>query len=234
KIGLQNYMRMDGLAFRVLPVRINRRLIDPAVIQKNLFEKYKYRNLNNPDVYFNDNIKALLGNYRSAFLALAQHYIAANQKDKGLEVLDRMSSVIPEEVIPPGDPNISILIGQLYRAAGRPEELKKRLDYVIHLASLSPSQKVQFLPWYSEMVGDPAAAESLAMEILKEEPTLAQAYGFLINQYRREKQYEKGVEVLQKWLAVDPNNSLAKSMMGQMESLMQKDSVAARDTTTKQ
>ncbi len=222
KIGLHDYLRMDGLAFRVLPVKIDRRLIDPQILETNLFEKYQFRNLNNPDVYYNENIKALLGNYRSAFLTLAQYYITQNRNEDALRVLDQMTEIIPEEIIPPTDPNLAILIGQMYRSAGRPEELKKRLDFVIHRSDLQPEQKIQFLPWYADIAGDMMAAESLANEILKEKPDLAQAYGFLVSQYRRRGEYDKGIEVLQRWIAVDPNNSMARNLLQQLEAERQK------------
>ncbi len=235
KIGLQPYLRMDGLAFRILPVKTGRPVIDPEILRTNLFEKYKFRNLNNPDVYYNENIIALLGNYRSAFLTLAQHYLAKNQKEKALEVLDYMTAQIPEEVIPPTDPNLTILIGQLYRSAGRPEELKKRLDFIIRRTPLSAEQKAQFLPWYSDMASNPVAAESLALNILEENPNVNQAYGFLVNYYRRNKSYEKGIEILQKWLQVSPNNTMAQNLLDEFKrNLTQADSIAVQDSTDHQ
>lgn len=231
KIGLQPYLRMDGLAFRVLPVRTDRRIIDADLLYTNLFKKYQFRNLNNPEVYFNENIVALLGNYRSAFLTLAQHYLSRNEKERALEVLDYMSAAIPEEVIPPTDPNLTILIGQLYRSAGRPEELRKRLDFIIRRTPLTAEQKAQFLPWYSDMASNPAAAESLAKVILQENPNVTQAYGFLVNHYRRTRDYQKGIQTLEEWLKVDPNNTMAKSLLSQLQQMTRSDSAAAADTT---
>ncbi|MDZ7345039.1 MAG: DUF2723 domain-containing protein, partial [candidate division KSB1 bacterium] len=121
KVNLDSYMRMDGLAFKVLPVKVSRRLVDPEIMWTNLNEKFLYRNLDNPTVYYDDNTKSLLGNYRSAFLTLAQHHISRyekhkdtqvlnpetrawewqNDRDRALQALDRMAEVIPESVIPP-------------------------------------------------------------------------------------------------------------------------------------
>ena len=141
-----------------------------------------------------------------------------------------MTEWMPEKIIPPTDRSLSLLIGQLYATAGRPEELRKRLDYFIQQQNILPSQKAQFIPWYSRMAKNPAAAESLAKAIIAEDPTVTQAYGFLIDRYRREKKYDQGIALLQSWLAADPNSAIAKSYLGQFRQLAQSDSGSAADS----
>ncbi len=227
KIGLDNYLRMDGLVFRVLPVPTKGLSIDPELLRKNLTEKYVYRNLNNPDVYYNDNIIALLGNYRSAFLKLTQYYLTKNRKEDALAILDHMEKVMPEEVIPPAYPDMSLLIGQMYRQAGRPEELKKRIDRLLSSAEFSPAQKSQFVPYYAQELGDIAAAESLAYEILQKDPSQYQAYAYLVEVLRRQGDYDKSLEMVKSWLALDPGNPLAENTKKQLDKLIG----GAADTT---
>lgn len=229
KIGLDKYLRMDGLVFRVLPVKTNGLNIDPDLLYKNLTEKYTYRNLNNPDVYYNDNIIALLGNYRSAFLKLTQHYLSKNEKDKALAVLDAMEQAMPEEVVPPAYPDMSILIGQMYRQAGRPEELKKRIDKLLRGTDFTPAQKSQFVPYYAQELRDMAAAESLASEILQKDPSQYQAYAYLVEILRRQGDYDKSLEMVESWLALDPENPMAKNTQKQLQTLTgsKKDSAGA-------
>lgn len=237
KIGLHDYLRMDGLAFRVLPVSGARKAIDPEIIRTNLFEKYQYRNLNNKDVYYPDNVIALLGNYRSAFLTLAQYYQYKGEPEKALEVLDRMSEVMPEEVIPPTSPNLSLLIGQMYRSAGRPEELKKRLDLILERSALTGQQKLSFLPYYSQVAGDRAAAESLALAILKENPDLTEGYSFLVNSYRQTGRFKEALATIRDWLQVDPDNSTANNLQRDLQSKLEQqkaDTAHAPADTTKQ
>jgi hypothetical protein len=126
-VGLQAYLSMEGLAFRVIPVKSPTGIVVPEIMQAKLFEEFRYRNLTNPKVYFDDDSLALLTNYRTAFLRLAHHYQTKGENEMTLAVLDKMSALMPEEVVPPLDPNLSLAIGQPYHAAGRPEELKKRL-----------------------------------------------------------------------------------------------------------
>ena len=149
-LGLRDYMTMDGLAFKLSPVKSGP--IDPERLRVNLFENFadNYRNLDNPNVTFNDNIIKLLQNYRSAFLQLAYHYYS--RKDDGLEpenmsleeqyadfdslssrakvnlILRFMEEKIPEDVIPLNNDEITLQLGRMYYEIGYPEELEKRLD----------------------------------------------------------------------------------------------------------
>ncbi|NQS97184.1 MAG: DUF2723 domain-containing protein [candidate division Zixibacteria bacterium] len=83
-IGLRSYLVMEGLAFR-LTQNEEKNIIDPECLRVNIFEEFEghYRNLGNPETYFNSNIIKLLQNYRTAFLQLAfYHY---QQREPGLD-----------------------------------------------------------------------------------------------------------------------------------------------------
>ncbi|PID29340.1 MAG: membrane protein [Candidatus Cloacimonadota bacterium] len=75
-IGLDQYLRMDGLVYRVMDYKANRS-IEPKVVYNRIFKKFKdhYRNLGDKSVYYDENKIRLLQNYRSAFMQLATHYL---------------------------------------------------------------------------------------------------------------------------------------------------------------
>ncbi|MBN2354977.1 DUF2723 domain-containing protein, partial [candidate division KSB1 bacterium] len=129
KVNLENWLRMDGLTFKLVPVEGD--ILASKLIQKNLFEVFKYRGLDDPTVHYDDNVEGLLQNYRAAFLRLAQEYMITQEKDKVVMVLDKMEEVIPESVIPAPDYRLSLRIGQLYDMAGKPEELIKRGEAIV-------------------------------------------------------------------------------------------------------
>ncbi len=150
----KNYLRMDGLAFKLMPQPTP--LISPELMAENLIKKYRYRNLNNPHVYLDDNIVKLLGNYRQGILQLAFYYLseASRRGDtletgrdlplaerverfdelpmrvKALTALDFIEDRIPEDLIPSRYDLITIQIGRLYADLGKPEELDRRLKLV--------------------------------------------------------------------------------------------------------
>ncbi len=219
KVGLQDFLQMDGLAFKVLPVKVDRRFIDPEVIEKNLTERYDYRNLDNAEVYYNDNILALLGNYRSAYLSLVEHYRSNNQKENALAALDHMEEVMPEEVIPPTNWQISMFIGQIYNQLGRPEEYKKRVDKLVDAFPLE--QRLQFLDVYLNQLKDLEGAKSLAQSVLDDEnidlKTKSDIYNYLVSHYVIQGKADEGLELTRKWLELDPTNTTAQSRLRTLE-----------------
>ncbi|MDD3044889.1 MAG: hypothetical protein PHF33_05475, partial [Candidatus Delongbacteria bacterium] len=80
-IGLDEWMRMDGLCFRVVDYKADKG-IDPEEVYERVLGRYltAYRNLDDPGIYYDDNILRLLQNYRSAFMQLAI-YFDDNEKD---------------------------------------------------------------------------------------------------------------------------------------------------------
>lgn len=222
--GQDNYLRMDGLAFRVIPYGGPRDFISPQKLQTNLFEKFQYRNLNNPEVYYNDNILGLLQNYRSAFLRLTNYYQLTAPADetaneKALAVLDKMNEVMPEEVVPLRNYQLSVQFGRMYADAGRPQELRRRLEQIPKIYTLEPMDKLYLAEFYSQYLKDTAKAESLAVAVLNESPQTSQAYGWLAAYYTRSQQYKQAAAILEKWLQQNPTDSEAKAELTRLQNL---------------
>ena len=128
KIGLGQNLRMDGMAFKVVPYPNQE--ISSTRLHENLFNKFKFRNLDNPDVYMNEKTQGLLINYRSAFLRLADFYRRTNNKNMVIATLDKMEELIPEAVVPIPDDRLVLSIGRLYDDAGKQGEFERRLKDV--------------------------------------------------------------------------------------------------------
>jgi hypothetical protein len=251
KLNLDNYMRMDGLAFKILPVKIgNRRIVDPQLMWTNISEKFQYRNLNNPEVYYDDNTKSLLGNYRSAFLTLAQYHVGnyeknkdkplqpydpetrawtwQNDKERALQVLDRMNEVIPEDVIPTGNFQLNLAIGQMYEQLDKPEELDKRLRALAKdkTLNLTAAMKVQLADYVESYFHRPVIAESLVQSLVKEDPNFGEGVIWLGGYYGRQGNYARGIEILQQWSNRKPEDQQVKTQLEQLKMLAQADSLA--------
>ena len=72
-IGIENYLRLDGLAYKVVPIKSADPMsyVDPAVLYTNLMNVYRYRNLNNARVTLEETSRRLCGNYNPLFVRLA-------------------------------------------------------------------------------------------------------------------------------------------------------------------
>lgn len=217
KPELKNYLRMDGLVQKVVPVGGPRVYISPQKLYTNLFEKYQYRNLDDPSVFLNDNIVGLLQNYRSAFLQLVQHYQRHGDKQKALEVLDKMSTVMPEDVIWLNNKQITYFVGQMYAELGRPQEFAKRLERILQRWENTPGEKLQIAQTYDFVLGQTAMAESLAKALIDEEPGFVGAYEYLVSLYARDKKYDRAVSLLEGYLQRFPGDRRIEERLNRMK-----------------
>ncbi len=202
--GLQQYLRMDGLTFSITPMR--GWSIDPDILYDNLMYKYHYRNLNNPNVYYNDNILALLQNYRSAFIQLSNYYVSHDQKDKVKEVIQKMQEVIPPSVIPYTNPVL--------------EEWIDAYQYYSGLLSLDSLNLKRYQPSSLENIGKVLiniraldAAQRAFEEVLKADSNNVRAKGYLVDIYAGKKEYEKSVRILEDWVKQNPGDKNAKQRL---------------------
>ncbi|MEE9169294.1 MAG: DUF2723 domain-containing protein [bacterium] len=146
QIGLQKYLRMDGMAFKLMPFAGLG--ISPSRLKENLYEKFFFRNLNDPDVYLDYKTEGLLTNYRSAFLRLADYLRLEGKTEEALDTLDKMEGNIPEHLIPFPDDRIAVSVAGLYEVLGRPEEMEVRTHKVIDRNPGMMEAYAQLLSYY--------------------------------------------------------------------------------------
>lgn len=216
KINLDPYLRMDGLALKVMPYKVQGE-IAAEKLEENLFEKYKYRNLGDPDVYFNNNIQKLLQNYRSTFMQLAFHYYQEGKYDKMANTLDEMSKAIPEDTIPFTNSDIFLEIGRMYAQAGRPEVLRERLDKTLDNPRLGIQRKIRYASLYISTLNDFETADSLFTEIYQQNPENGQVIGSLLRIYEEQQRWRDAYELVNSWVQNHPDDKNARQMLQRYE-----------------
>jgi len=104
-LNLQDYFQLEGFAYRFTPVKtasenmqIGRVYTDK--MYKNMMENFKWGNMNDPDVYIDENNRRMMMNIRNNFDRLAVGLIAEGKKDSAIKVLDRCEKLIPPTVVP--------------------------------------------------------------------------------------------------------------------------------------
>ncbi|MBI3787969.1 MAG: DUF2723 domain-containing protein, partial [Ignavibacteriales bacterium] len=149
KIGLRDYMRLEGMAFRLIPFkgqsywsnlseqRMHAHLFtDIEKPSKTMQFGYLWRGLRDSTTYFDEDIRRLMMNYRQSFFLLGLYYAnALNQPAKLNEVLDRMEQVVPHKVIPM-DYRTKAYVASLYSMAGNNARYKEYSTEMI--ADLKP------------------------------------------------------------------------------------------------
>lgn len=126
--GLTPYLRTDGMALKLMPFQGVR--YSPEALRHHLLEVYRYRGLNDPDVYLDDQAQGLAQSYRANFFTLILHHLQKQERRQTLELLRRMDELMPPAVLPMHSVNAFIYIGKLYAQAGDSTELERRLKQV--------------------------------------------------------------------------------------------------------
>lgn len=139
KIGLDNYLWMQGQAYKMKPFKVTSGEggVDADLMEANIMATdvvpsktfqygFRFRNLNNPNVHYDDNVQRMVMNYRATFIRLAEQYSRIqNRPDKAREVLKRMEEVVPIDVIPMQDWRYMVYLMRVYKENGDEEHFEK-------------------------------------------------------------------------------------------------------------
>lgn len=114
KIGLNDYLNMEGLAFRVVPKR-NKDFysaLNPEIMWEQLMDEpegyskdykpgFKFRGLNDSTIFLDENHKRLTLNYRNSYIRLSLYYLYSEKdNNKTIQILDKMEEKIPRKLLP--------------------------------------------------------------------------------------------------------------------------------------
>ena len=204
KIGLNDYLKMEGLAFRVMPFKTGSyyQAVDTQIMYKQLFNEpkgfsrtyhpgFKYRGLSDSTIFLNENHKRLTLNYRNAYIRLALNYLyAKHDKAMTIKTLDEMGKKIPRKLIPM-DYRLLNDVGNIYYMAGAMDTYKKI------------ARKI----------------EKIALKKLDEDPENIYGdynpYFLLKGVYDNLHEYGKFVKVLQRLQAVRPQDKSVQTLINQ-------------------
>jgi hypothetical protein len=210
KIGLDNFLWFHGLAWRLEPRDLPdmERRMDADILAENLLNEpegfsrtaqygYKFRNINNPKVHFDENIRRLMMNYRSAFLRLAFHKAnVTNDQQGAAAVLDRMENLIPRTKIPMGM-ELTAYIASFYHRIGRLDKFNELADEVEPVAQrLIEQGRVNF-------------------------QSFDNPYRILLEIYDLKQEYQKSIELLNKLALQFPNDQSIRQRITMLQMMQQ-------------
>ncbi|TLU87666.1 MAG: DUF2723 domain-containing protein [Chlorobium sp.] len=154
-IGLENYLRLDGLAYKVVPLKSDDPMsfVDPALLYRNLVQRYRYTNLNNAHITLEETSRRLCGNYNPLFVRLALGLaaqpdeflpirdVSGNERrvrrgTLALQVLDTSARLLPLAQYPM-NPELAGSVVALYVRLGEKEKSSAYITYLEKLGSHS-------------------------------------------------------------------------------------------------
>ena len=214
RLGLDRYLRMDGLTARLTPGPSPGEDygLSEEILRKNLFEEpetfsrgpqygFKWRGLNDTTIYFNDNERRLMLNYRNAFVRLALYYGDRNDRQEALNTLNRMDQVISDEAFPI-DWRLMADLALIHHRFG---DLKKFDQY---------ARKLEEICWQMIEGGHGDVG------------TYWNPYRILLDLYRLQKRHADALNVLNRIAELYPNDPSVKKRIAELQEQMKADSAA--------
>ncbi len=129
-MGLQDYFRLEGFAYRLVPYKTKSEdgeigAINTDILYDNVMHKFKWGRMNHEDVlidHYNQRVISIM-RFRSVFARLADALLKENKKDKAVEVLDKIVELTPNKQLPYDYTMLPIV--ELYYKAGETEKANK-------------------------------------------------------------------------------------------------------------
>ncbi|MFP4543685.1 MAG: protein O-mannosyl-transferase family [Candidatus Kapaibacterium sp.] len=139
--GLDPLFRYEGMAARICPVKqrtgpaesIHKDIMDQCLMNTDNSHNFstgpqygfKFRNLNNPDVYYDEVHRRLMGTYRHMYLSYADYLIKMEEdRERAVTVIDKMNEMISPTQFPMTF-DFLYRLSMLYDEAGDKEKLEK-------------------------------------------------------------------------------------------------------------
>ncbi len=221
RIGIDNYLRMDGFAYRIVPVKTdNYGYFEPEIMWDKLMNAYRYECLDDPTVYYDENTRRMIGNYRTIMLQLAQHYAQnpngistirdkegnikqVSNKELAVQLLDKAVSILP-----------TALQEMDYRVLQAIIQLYSRVNGTAQIARLLPN------------------LEDAVERRLQANPSDLSPRYILATAYRTVGEYDKALVILQSLSQQYSQDSFLKRELEETKAQAQKQQLNT-DTTTK-
>ena len=151
-LNIDRYRLLEGLAYRITPFdweTLGRELpggdIDLDRMYDNLME-FKYGGLDNPDLYLDETVRRMAQSHRTLSVQLASQLFNAGQKQRALDILEKVDAGISDELMPIDDAiwGASLETAQLYYLLGKKDRASK-------IFCSTTENYLQRMEWYLSM-----------------------------------------------------------------------------------
>ncbi|MFN4123396.1 MAG: DUF2723 domain-containing protein [Flavobacteriales bacterium] len=106
-LGLEDYFQLEGLAYRLIPVKTSAfsmgddyGRVNTNIMYDNVMNKFKWGGVDIREIYMDENNLRMTTNLRNQFDRLAAALIMEEKRDSAMKVVDKCFEVLPEMNIP--------------------------------------------------------------------------------------------------------------------------------------
>ncbi|MFQ6033030.1 MAG: tetratricopeptide repeat protein, partial [Candidatus Zixiibacteriota bacterium] len=217
---VDDHLRMEGMAYRVVKEE-GKMMVEPDIMRDKLFNVFRFRGVNDPKVYKDENDNRLLANYTSCFLALADTLRRGNQYDEAIQVTQKVSELLPTDWRP------YAYLMQLYGESDQPQDsIDKAIEQAKRLVQASDKLKAENLVerlyfnlgYTYKRRGQTQRAIDSMNKILAMNKSFRPALEALVNIYYTNKDKEALTKLFETWVSNNPTDAQAISMLDQLKS----------------
>ncbi len=158
-IGLQNYFRLEGLAYRLVPLQSNSRnpnvygSVGTDIMLKNVMEKFKWGGMDTKDsLYLDENVLRMTTNLRLQLATLADALSDEGRKKEAKELLDLCQEKMPERNVPYD--RIMLPIIEAYYKAGDTASANRVTERLFTIMDENISYHLSLEPKFASKVDD--------------------------------------------------------------------------------
>ena len=133
-IGLEDYFILEGMAYRVSPVTIDKPsqgetgMVDTKVMYENMMNRFKWGNAGEEGVYLDENIRRLFDAFRRQFGRLSKALALEGDSVRAVAAAEKGLSIVPPEKMPYD--YFSSDLGEALAMAGAKDEAEKILTTI--------------------------------------------------------------------------------------------------------
>ena len=152
--GLENYLVLEGLAYRLTPFKVGLGTIDVDKMYDNVMNRFKYGNVAAPGIYLDETVRRMCGTHRHIFTQLIDELIAKGDKDRALKAIQKCKEVLPESNIPYDISDLTLI--QQWGKLGKNDEANRIAQSLI-------KNSKQYFTWANDLTGGHMANKSASV-----------------------------------------------------------------------
>ncbi len=145
--GLENYLVLEGLAYRITPFNYGGMgVIDADLMYKNMMNRFAFGKVNQKDIYLDETVVRMCRTHRRMMSMLADNLVRKGDKKRALNILNKAKEMLPESTVPYTDDDAQL--ATLWLEAGNKTEaaaVAKKvanydMQYLNYISSLGPER----------------------------------------------------------------------------------------------
>ena len=156
--NLDKYFQVEGLSYHLTPLQTGSSgggqpgRVNTDRMYDVMMNQFRWGNIEDPDVYLDDDNRRMLTNFRTNFARLASRLAQEGKRDSAEKVLDRVNEKISNENVHYGFFTTSII--RSYYQIGADEKARKHLDTLLKNLDQEMNYYVELGPYSQQFPND--------------------------------------------------------------------------------